>query len=100
MTGLALLVALSGCASLLGGPKIVEQQCGNVVGVGGCAVVVENPSDQTQSVTVTVEAVSSSGDVVGINSRTVSIGPNQQKEVVVGVSNLGGGVDGYKVSLN
>ena len=94
---LAALLLVAGC--LGGGPEVVEQDCGNLAGVGGCAVTVENPGDDAMEVEVTVEALDADGNVVASGTETVLIAGNSREEVTVGASNAGGEVDRYEVSV-
>jgi hypothetical protein len=94
---LATLVLAAGC--LGGGPTVAEQDCGNIGGIGGCAVTVENPSDEAMEVEVTVEAVDADDNVVASGTETVLVAGNSREEVTVGASNAGGDVDRYEVSV-
>jgi len=94
---LALLVVAAGC--LGGGPTVAERDCGNVAGVGGCAVTVENPTDEAMEVEVTVEALDADGNVVASGAETVLVAGNEQEEVTVGATNAGGEVERYEVSV-
>jgi len=92
------LVATAGC---VGGPspQVAEQDCGNIGGIGGCAVTVENPGEEPMEVEVTVEAVDADGNVVASGTETVLVDGNARKEVTVGATNAGGDVDRYEVSV-
>lgn len=94
---LATLLLAAGC--LGGGPEVVEQDCGNIGGVGGCAVTVENPTDEAMEVEVTVEALDAEDNVVASGTETVLVAGNSREEVTVGASNAGGEVDRYEVSV-
>jgi hypothetical protein len=91
------LVLAAGC--LGGGPQVAERDCGNVAGVGGCVVTVENPTDEAMEVEVTVEAVDADGTVVASGTETVLVAGNSAEEVTVGASNAGGEVERYEVSV-
>ena len=99
LAAVALATLLLGAGCLGGGPQVVEQDCGNVGGVGGCAVTVENPTDEAMEVEVTVEAVDADGNVVASGTETVLVAGNSREEVTVGASNAGGEVDRYEVSV-
>ena len=92
------LLATAGCVGGAG-PQVAEQDCGNIGGVGGCAVTVENPAEEPMEVEVTVEAIDADGNVVASGTETVLIDGNAQKEVTVGATNAGGDVDRYEVSV-
>ncbi len=94
---LALTVLLAGCTGA--GPRIVERECGNVVGVGGCVVTVENPSDEAAEVTVTVEALTADDEVVATGTETVVLAGGERREVTVGASNAGGEVERYEATV-
>jgi hypothetical protein len=92
------LVATAGC---VGGPtpEVAERDCGNIGGIGGCAVTVENPGEDPMEVEVTVEALDEDDNVVASGTETILIDGNSQKEVTVGATNAGGDVDRYEVSV-
>jgi hypothetical protein len=91
------LVLAAGC--LGGGPQVAERDCGNVAGVGGCAVTVENPTDEAMEVVVTVEALDADGTVIASGTETVLVAGNAREEVTVGASDVGDEVDSYEVSV-
>ena len=99
LAGVALAALLLAAGCLGGGPEVVEQNCGNVGGIGGCAVTVENPTDEAMEVEVTVEAVDADDNVVASGTETILIAGNSREEVTVGASNAGGEVDRYEVSV-
>jgi hypothetical protein len=92
------LVATAGC---VGGPtpEVAERDCGNIGGIGGCTVVVENPGEEPMEVEVTVEALEEDDNVVASGTESVLIDGNAQQEVTVGATNAGGDVDRYEVSV-
>lgn len=94
---LSTLLFIAGC--LGGGPTVAEQDCGNIGGIGGCAVTVENPSDEAMEVEVRVEAVDTDDNVVASGTETILVAGNSREEVTVGASNAGGNVDRYEVSV-
>jgi hypothetical protein len=99
VVALVALVVVAGCLGG-GGPEIVEQQCGEVAGAGGCEVTVENPSDDPATVTVTVEAITASGDVAAKNTETVQVPGDDRTTVTVAASSVGTEIDHYEVSLS
>jgi hypothetical protein len=94
---LATLLLAAGC--LGGGPQVAAQECGEVAGIGGCTVTVENPTDEAMEVEVTVEALDGEGDVVASGTETVLVAGNAREEVTVGASNAGNEVSEYEVSV-
>lgn len=88
---LVALVSIAGCAGLVGGPQVVEDECVEVYrGVIDCEVVVENPSADPMMVEVTVEVGGSGDRIFESRSKTVEIDPGEQEEVSIAIAGVSG----------
>lgn len=89
LAGVLAIVLLAGCGGFGGGPNVVEDECRNentgITRAIVCDVVVENPSDETMTVNVTV-AVGNGDTVDTTESEVTDIAAGEQKEVTLTIT--------------
>lgn len=85
------LVLLAGCAGILGGPQVVEDECAEEIrGVISCSVTVENTDDSSMTANVTVEIGGPSGEILETSSKRVDLDAGEQKTVDISVAGVSG----------